>query len=139
VAGVAHGPPPCRIDTAGVILRVKDLFRGHKELVLGFNTFLPKVLRGVRMRPAGLPSVATPAGQPWACTSCPPPSLDTQGYEIQLADVADMDDVSGGLLTFAPASRGDQATARRLGPHQWGGSAAPIVRRRERSIAAPGS
>eukprot|EP00882_Tetradesmus_deserticola_P017808 GHRQ01019100.1.p1 GENE.GHRQ01019100.1~~GHRQ01019100.1.p1 ORF type:complete len:190 (+),score=74.67 GHRQ01019100.1:374-943(+) len=45
-----------RIDTAGVIARVKELFRGHKELVLGFNTFLPK------------------------------------GYEIQLADVADMDD-----------------------------------------------
>lgn len=33
----------CRIDTAGVIARVKELFRGHKELVLGFNTFLPKV------------------------------------------------------------------------------------------------
>lgn len=33
----------CRIDTAGVIMRVKELFRGHKELVLGFNTFLPKV------------------------------------------------------------------------------------------------
>ncbi len=32
-----------RIDTSGVIIRVKDLFRGHKELVLGFNTFLPKV------------------------------------------------------------------------------------------------
>ncbi|KAI8469341.1 MAG: hypothetical protein J3K34DRAFT_522233 [Monoraphidium minutum] len=31
-----------RIDTAGVIQRVKDLFRGHKELILGFNTFLPK-------------------------------------------------------------------------------------------------
>ncbi|KAI8473859.1 MAG: hypothetical protein J3K34DRAFT_391529 [Monoraphidium minutum] len=30
------------IDTAGVIQRVKDLFRGHKELILGFNTFLPK-------------------------------------------------------------------------------------------------
>lgn len=24
-------------------MRVKELFRGHKELVLGFNTFLPKV------------------------------------------------------------------------------------------------
>lgn len=33
----------CRIDTAGVIQRVKELFKGHKELVLGFNTFLPKV------------------------------------------------------------------------------------------------
>jgi hypothetical protein len=36
----------CRIDTAGVIARVKELFRGHKELVLGFNTFLPKVGTG---------------------------------------------------------------------------------------------
>ena len=33
----------CRVDTAGVIVRVKDLFKGHRELILGFNTFLPKV------------------------------------------------------------------------------------------------
>ena len=32
-----------RIDTSGVIVRVKDLFKGHRELILGFNTFLPKV------------------------------------------------------------------------------------------------
>ncbi|KFM28479.1 Paired amphipathic helix protein Sin3-like 4 [Auxenochlorella protothecoides] len=31
-----------RIDTAGVILKVKELFKGHSELILGFNTFLPK-------------------------------------------------------------------------------------------------
>ncbi|XP_010532951.1 PREDICTED: paired amphipathic helix protein Sin3-like 3 isoform X2 [Tarenaya hassleriana] len=31
-----------RIDTAGVIARVKELFKGHRELILGFNTFLPK-------------------------------------------------------------------------------------------------
>ncbi|CAA7408525.1 unnamed protein product [Spirodela intermedia] len=31
-----------RIDTAGVIQRVKDLFRGHRDLILGFNTFLPE-------------------------------------------------------------------------------------------------
>eukprot|EP00850_Spirogloea_muscicola_P025297 SM002688S09848 [mRNA] locus=s2688:3:1598:- [translate_table: standard] len=31
-----------RIDTSGVIARVKDLFRGHRPLILGFNTFLPK-------------------------------------------------------------------------------------------------
>jgi paired amphipathic helix protein Sin3a len=31
-----------RIDTAGVIQRVKQLFKGHRELILGFNTFLPK-------------------------------------------------------------------------------------------------
>ncbi|KAK2994387.1 hypothetical protein RJ640_029502, partial [Escallonia rubra] len=31
-----------RIDTGGVIGRVKELFRGHRDLILGFNTFLPK-------------------------------------------------------------------------------------------------
>ncbi|KAF8390325.1 hypothetical protein HHK36_024850 [Tetracentron sinense] len=31
-----------RIDTTGVIARVKELFKGHNELILGFNTFLPK-------------------------------------------------------------------------------------------------
>ncbi|KAL6969503.1 hypothetical protein U1Q18_029215 [Sarracenia purpurea var. burkii] len=31
-----------RIDMSGVISRVKELFRGHRDLVLGFNTFLPK-------------------------------------------------------------------------------------------------
>ncbi|KAK9272549.1 hypothetical protein L1049_002922 [Liquidambar formosana] len=31
-----------RTDTAGVILRVKELFKGHNNLILGFNTFLPK-------------------------------------------------------------------------------------------------
>ncbi|XP_020586543.1 paired amphipathic helix protein Sin3-like 4 [Phalaenopsis equestris] len=30
-----------RIDTSGVILRVKELFIGHRDLLLGFNTFLP--------------------------------------------------------------------------------------------------
>lgn len=32
----------CRIDTTGVISRVKELFKGHRDLILGFNTFLPK-------------------------------------------------------------------------------------------------
>lgn len=32
----------CRIDTGGVIARVKELFKGHRKLILGFNTFLPK-------------------------------------------------------------------------------------------------
>nr|XP_043639011.1 paired amphipathic helix protein Sin3-like 3 isoform X2 [Erigeron canadensis] len=31
-----------RIKTTGVIARVKDLFEGHPELILGFNPFLPK-------------------------------------------------------------------------------------------------
>jgi hypothetical protein len=32
-----------RIDTQGVIEKVKHLFAGHEELILGFNQFLPKV------------------------------------------------------------------------------------------------
>lgn len=31
-----------RTDTYGVILRVKELLKGEKELLLGFNMFLPK-------------------------------------------------------------------------------------------------
>ncbi|KAK4481866.1 hypothetical protein RD792_012777 [Penstemon davidsonii] len=31
-----------RIDTTGVIARVKEIFRGYRDLILGFNTFLPK-------------------------------------------------------------------------------------------------
>lgn len=31
----------CSIDTPGVIQRVSNLFRGHPELIVGFNTFLP--------------------------------------------------------------------------------------------------
>nr|XP_023873631.1 paired amphipathic helix protein Sin3-like 2 [Quercus suber] len=29
-------------DTVGVIARVKELFKGHNNLIFGFNTFLPK-------------------------------------------------------------------------------------------------
>mmetsp|Transcript_24143 Transcript_24143/g.29248 ORF Transcript_24143/g.29248 Transcript_24143/m.29248 type:complete len:1244 (-) Transcript_24143:506-4237(-) len=31
-----------RIDTADVILRIKELFKGHDALILGFNTFVPR-------------------------------------------------------------------------------------------------
>ncbi|KAF8759170.1 hypothetical protein HU200_010551 [Digitaria exilis] len=34
-----------RIDTNGVIIRVKTLFNGYPELILGFNAFLPKGYR----------------------------------------------------------------------------------------------
>ncbi|KAI3689496.1 hypothetical protein L2E82_47455 [Cichorium intybus] len=29
-----------RVDTTGVIARVKELFKGHRKLILGFNAFL---------------------------------------------------------------------------------------------------
>jgi len=31
-----------RIDTEGVIKRVKKIFKGHRDLILGFNQFLPR-------------------------------------------------------------------------------------------------
>ncbi|KDP45895.1 hypothetical protein JCGZ_15455 [Jatropha curcas] len=31
-----------RINIIGVIARVKNLFKGHDDLILGFNTFLPE-------------------------------------------------------------------------------------------------
>lgn len=46
------------IDTTGVIEKVKDLFKGHPELILGFNTFLPKVPAAAAMRPLPPPPCA---------------------------------------------------------------------------------
>lgn len=34
-----------RGDINGIIARVKDLFEGHDDLLLGFNTFLPRWLQ----------------------------------------------------------------------------------------------
>lgn len=87
-SGIFSGPQPTHItvpdrfgprsiDTAGVIMRVKTLFRGHKELILGFNTFLPKVRRSRRRRfrcPSGLQCI--PVIGRHVCL---------QGYEIELA------------------------------------------------------
>ncbi|CAA7031848.1 unnamed protein product [Microthlaspi erraticum] len=33
---------PRKVDHCGVISRVKELFKGQQELIVGFNTFLPK-------------------------------------------------------------------------------------------------
>eukprot|EP00887_Chlorella_sp_A99_P007276 scaffold2.g7276.t1 len=41
------------IDTQGVIDKVKELFKGHPELILGFNTFLPKARGGGGARRRG--------------------------------------------------------------------------------------
>lgn len=35
----------CRVTTDGVIERIKVLFKGYTDLLLGFNTFLPKGYR----------------------------------------------------------------------------------------------
>jgi len=50
------------IDTPGVIDRVLNLFFGHRELILGFNTFLVRPTR----RPARRPAAQRPALHPAA-------------------------------------------------------------------------
>ena len=32
----------CRVGTVGVMIRVKELFKGHNILISGFNIFVPK-------------------------------------------------------------------------------------------------
>ena len=40
------------VDTVGVIHRVRTLFRGYNNLILGFNTFLPEGYK-IEMRDGG--------------------------------------------------------------------------------------
>ena len=81
---------PClpRIDTNGVIQQVRVLFRGHRDLILGFNTFLPRVRApyqlGHHRRAACTPLrvVPRPARRRGSDARL---FLRLQGYEIQLA------------------------------------------------------
>ena len=56
------------IDTNGVIIQVKSLFKGHRELILGFNTFLPKVVSAARALDLLLRAVLA---SPWLTPSRP--------------------------------------------------------------------
>ncbi|KAI8441255.1 hypothetical protein MSG28_014896 [Choristoneura fumiferana] len=48
------------IDTPGVITRVSDLFKGHPELIVGFNTFLPPGYK-IEVKSNGQVSVSMPS------------------------------------------------------------------------------
>ncbi|KAF0722171.1 hypothetical protein Ae201684_018650 [Aphanomyces euteiches] len=56
------------IDTPGVIQRVSELFKGHPNLIFGFNTFLPP---GYRIRPETLDLYSSGGSAP---PPPPPPS-----------------------------------------------------------------
>ncbi|XP_040024737.1 paired amphipathic helix protein Sin3a-like isoform X1 [Gasterosteus aculeatus] len=47
------------IDTPGVISRVSQLFKGHPDLIMGFNTFLPPGYK-IEVQSADLVNVTTP-------------------------------------------------------------------------------
>ncbi|KAJ3283299.1 Transcriptional regulatory protein sin3 [Borealophlyctis nickersoniae] len=73
------------MDTPGVIDRVSTLFRGHPNLIMGFNTFLPP---GYKIEPTNNPDnpvrVTTPRDHP-PYVHHPQPPMPTQ---TNLADVA---------------------------------------------------
>lgn len=52
---------PCvvSIDTPGVISRVSQLFKGHPDLIMGFNTFLPPGYK-IEVQTNDLVNVTTP-------------------------------------------------------------------------------
>eukprot|EP00026_Physarum_polycephalum_P000301 Phypoly_transcript_00301.p1 GENE.Phypoly_transcript_00301~~Phypoly_transcript_00301.p1 ORF type:complete len:1683 (+),score=475.87 Phypoly_transcript_00301:157-5205(+) len=63
------------IDTPGVIARVSELFKGHKHLILGFNTFLPP----------GYKIEIPDDDKPPQITQPPPPSHPPMQANAQLA------------------------------------------------------
>ena len=66
-----------RIDTEGVIKRVKTIFKGHRDLILGFNQFLPKVV----------PVYSSFNRRHFLKRSCLTTSWFNQGHEIRVEDV----------------------------------------------------
>ena len=99
-----------------MIDKVKDLFKGHPELILGFNTFLPKVPAAAAALPRRrrhAPHAARPAAA--IGRRLTPGTRCLQGYEIRL------DDVPPNVQSWQPPVRGrwrlpaSQRRRRRLG------------------------
>lgn len=61
----------CSIDTPGVIQRVSELFKGHVELILGFNAFLPSGYK-IEAVPESAPAPALHPQSSFASPSAPP-------------------------------------------------------------------
>ena len=79
----------CRINTEGVIHQVKCLFNGHVELILGFNTFLPKVVLPSCLLPETLMKICL-----YECFQHPRhmSTMYFQGYEITMQDLVPEED-----------------------------------------------
>lgn len=75
------------IDTPGVIQRVSNLFKGHPELIVGFNTFLPPGYKiEVQANDQGFAyqvsvSVPSPSGNATISTQHSPPTKFVQGSQ----------------------------------------------------------
>lgn len=72
------------IDTPGVISRVSSLFKGHPELIVGFNTFLPPGYKiEVHASDPGTVSVTAPNGQSQITTIIQPAQQPVSEHGIQ--------------------------------------------------------
>uniref|UniRef100_UPI0035901EA7 paired amphipathic helix protein Sin3a isoform X2 n=1 Tax=Myxine glutinosa TaxID=7769 RepID=UPI0035901EA7 len=71
------------IDTPGVISRVSNLFKGHPDLIMGFNTFLPPGYK-IEVQTNDLISVTTPtqAAQPMGHATIQPQNLNLQHVQL---------------------------------------------------------
>ncbi|XP_078730640.1 paired amphipathic helix protein Sin3a isoform X2 [Lampetra fluviatilis] len=65
------------IDTPGVISRVSNLFKGHPDLIMGFNTFLPPGYK-IEVQTNDLISVTTPTQSAQPVQQPPPPPQQQQ-------------------------------------------------------------
>lgn len=80
---------PASIDTPGVISRVSSLFKGHPELIVGFNTFLPPGYKiEVHASDPGTVSVTAPNGQSQITTIIQPAQQPvSEHYELHFFSV----------------------------------------------------
>ena len=78
------------IDTPGVINRVSNLFKGHPDLIVGFNTFLPPGYKiEVQANDPNQINVSTPTGQMQAqIHRTPPPAQQPSTPQVQQTGVA---------------------------------------------------
>ena len=73
------------IDTPGVISRVSTLFKGHPELIVGFNTFLPPGYKiEAHATDPGSVSVTAPTGLTQICAGVNiPMEVVSIGYALR--------------------------------------------------------
>uniref|UniRef100_A0A8C6NPE9 SIN3 transcription regulator family member Aa n=1 Tax=Nothobranchius furzeri TaxID=105023 RepID=A0A8C6NPE9_NOTFU len=85
------------IDTPGVISRVSQLFKGHPDLIMGFNTFLPPGYK-IEVQTNDLVNVTTP-GQIHHIT---PHGISVQNIPITGASTQHQPQLPSAAITMAP-------------------------------------
>jgi len=71
------------IDPAGIISRVSNLFKGHPDLMMGFNTFSPPGYK-IEVQPNDLISITTPtqAAQSLGHATIKPQNVNLQHMKL---------------------------------------------------------